>query len=298
MTSLRSGHGALVLAGGGIAGIAWELGVILGIADAAPDLAARILQPSTALVGTSAGSVVASAIAGGVSLEELYAEQLGAAASDDTQTQEDTDLGALFDPVEFGTAMADAVAGAHTPGDVRRRIGAVALAAKTVDAASRRAVMVARLPVHTWPERDLLVTAVDAETGERRAFDRTSGVDLIDAVGASCAVPGIWPVVEINGRRYMDGGVHSIANVDLAAGADRVLVVLPTGEQTARETFAVPQAELDAVAPARVHIVYADTASVGAFGPNPLDPAVRSASAAAGREQGRRVAGEVERFWD
>ena len=52
-------------------------------------------------------------------------------------------------------------------------------------------------------------------------FDAASDVRLLDAVGASCAVPGIWPPVTINGRRYIDGGIRSAANADLAAGCDR-----------------------------------------------------------------------------
>jgi len=69
------------------------------------------------------------------------------------------------------------------------------------------------------------VTAVDAATGEFRTFDRDSGVPLVQAVAASCAVPGVYPPVTIGGRRYVDGGMRSAANVDLAAGVERVVVL-------------------------------------------------------------------------
>jgi NTE family protein len=94
----------------------------------------------------------------------------------------------------------------------------------------------------------------------------------------------------------MDGGARSGSNADLAAGADPVLVITPSTEQTPMGP-AVPPAELDALAPSRVHVVYADAASIGAFGTNPLDPATRGAAAVAGREVGRRVAADVAAFW-
>src|SRR4029077_19401592 len=78
-----------------------------------------------------------------------------------------------------------------------------------------------------WPEQRLVITAVDAESGEPRAFDRDSGGGLIDAVAASCARPLVWPPITIGGRRYIDGGVRSATNADLAAGCDRVVVLAP-----------------------------------------------------------------------
>lgn len=110
----------------------------------------------------------------------------------------------------------------------RAAVGAFARAADTVPPDDRPAVIRTRLPSPQWPARDLRVVAVDAHTGERRVFDRHSGVDLPHAVAASCAVPGIWPVVAIGDHLYVDGGVHSGATADLAAGSDVVLVLSPT----------------------------------------------------------------------
>jgi NTE family protein len=280
-------NGALVLAGGGVAGIAWETGVLLGIQDAEPAAAASILSAPTALVGTSAGAAVAAQIAGGTSLQELYDAQL------------DDETGELFvqiDLASFGAMMAGATAQATSPEDARRRLGAIALAADTPSVATRRAVIRARLAIQNWGERSLRLTAVDAETGDLRIFDRDSGIDLVDAVMASCAVPGIWPTVEFDGHRYMDGGMRSGSNADIAAGSDPVLIITPSTEETPMGR-AVPQTELDALVPARVHVVYADAASIGAFGTNPLDPASRKPAAIAGREVGHRVAAEVAAFW-
>jgi NTE family protein len=280
-------NGALVLAGGGVAGIAWETGVLLGIQDAEPAAVGRLIGGPTALVGTSAGAAVAAQLAGGTSLRELYDAQL----ADGT-----AELFVEIDLASFGAMMAGALAQATSPEDARRRMGAIALAAETPSVAARRAVIEARLPIRTWGERSLRLTAVDAETGDLRIFDRDSGIDLVDAVMASCAVPGVWPTVEFDGHRYMDGGMRSVSNADIAAGADPVLIITPSTEETPMGP-AVPQTELDALAPARVLVVYADAASIGAFGTNPLDPASRKPAAIAGREVGRRVAAEIAAFW-
>jgi NTE family protein len=280
-------NGALVLSGGGVAGIAWETGVLLGIQDVAPETARKLLDPGVLLVGTSAGAAVAAQLACGAGLQELFDEQL---------KDETGELFVEIDLAEFAAMMGRALAGATTAEESRRRMGQIAMAAQTPSTAARRAVIEARLTVRTWPKRPLKVTAVDAETGELRVFDRDSDVGLVDAVMASCAVPGVWPVVQIDGHSYMDGGMRSGSNADLAAGADPVLIIAPSTEQTPMGP-AVPPSELAALEPAKVHVIYADAASITAFGANPLDPASRKPAALAGREVGRSAAAGVAAFW-
>jgi NTE family protein len=277
---------ALVLAGGGVAGIAWELGVLRGLQDADPGLVARVIGADM-VIGTSAGSAVAAQVTSGVALDDLYAAQL----SDETaEIEVELDMATLF------ARFAEAVAGAATPPDVRRAVGALALDTPTVPEAIRHAAVAARLPVPGWPDRELLLPAVDAETGDYVVFTKDSGVALVDAVAASCAVPGVWPPVTINGRRYMDGGTRSGTNADLAAGCDRVLVILPSlADQP--DPFNKLNDEIELLKPAEVLAVYADTASVTAFGTNPLSPATRPASARAGRAIGQAVASDVATFW-
>ncbi len=277
----------LVLAGGGVAGVAWELGVLLGIQDVDPDLAAAVLAADM-VVGTSAGSVVAAQLTSGTSLADCYAKQL-----DSTSTTEiDVDV-SLPDLV---AKLGAAAQGATSRQDALRRIGAVALTTATVDEAARRAVIASRLPVHTWPERVLLVTAVDAETGEPVVFTRESGVELVDAIGASCAVPGVWPTVTINGRRLMDGGMRSPTNADLAEGCDRVLVLTPQPEDAPQPWNRLPE-EIELLDEAEVRVVYGDEAARAAFGDNPLSPATRAPAAQAGRDTGRREAPSIAKFW-
>jgi len=277
---------ALVLADGGVAGIAWELGVLRGIQDAEPDLESS-LAAADIIVGTSAGSAVAGQVTSGTPLEDLYAAQLAPGSS---EIEVDFDMDDLI--VRFAS-VAD---GARTPEEIRRRIGVLALATQTVEESARRAAIAARLPVHTWPDRVVLLTAIEAETGELTVFTRESGVSLVDAVAASCAVPGVWPPVTIDGHRYVDGGVRSGTNADLAAGCDRVLIITPTSAD-APSPWGDPEGELERLRPADVRVVHADEASLAAFGTNPLSPATRGPSARAGRELGRAQAAELARFW-
>ena len=161
--------------------------------------------------------------------------------------------------------------------------------------AVRREVIAQRLPSHDWPDRELRITAIDIGTGELVAFDRASGVELVDAVAASCAVPGAWPPVTIGERRYMDGGVGSTMNLKLAADCDVVVVLVPRASRR-RHRSAATRPSRSTRFRGRSLGVFADDDSLTAFGPNPLDPACREPSARAGRAQGRRVAAEVAEF--
>lgn len=272
---------AIVLSGGGLGGIAWEVGLLTGIRDEWPDLDRVLAEESTLFVGTSAGSVVGSQVAAGVPLEVLFEAQRK------TQTPE---VGSAVDAAEFQSRIAEALAGARSADEARRRIGAMAVAAHPDDRGERAEIIRSRLSSEEWPHRRLRVAAVDAETGELVAFDRDSGVDLVSALAASCAVPGVWPAIRIGDRRFIDGGVRSGSNADLAAGARRVLVLTPLPVEGMP---LVPHDELDALGDAPVEVVGADVAALAIYGLRALDPAVSPAAAAAGREQGASVAGRV-----
>lgn len=277
---------ALVLAGGGIAGIAWETGFLFGLQEAQPAAAHRLLDAEV-LLGTSAGSTVAAQISSGAPLTELYAAQISQNTHELAARIDFDDLLGLFE------AVADDAHGSLA--DTLRAIGKRAVAAPTVTEEVRRSVIAHRLPSHSWPQRRLRVTAIDVETGERVVFDRDSDVPLVDAVAASCAVPVMWPPVTIGERRFMDGGLGSSANVDAATGADAVVMLAPT-PGPGLSPFGCTLAEELADHPGRALGIFADEASVAAFGRNPLDPTCRAPSAAAGRDQGRRDAAEVAEF--
>jgi len=267
---------ALVLGGGGITGIAWEIGVLAGLADAGVDLTGADL-----VVGTSAGSVVGAQITCGGQLGTLFERQLEPPAEERVAQLRRSAL-ARWAWALLRSRRDDAA--------FRRRIGALALAAEQAGATppeeERLRVIGSRLVSTEWPTRPLVVTAVDAHTGEFRTFDRDSGVPLLQAVAASCAVPCVYPPVTIDGRRYVDGGMRSPANADLAEGYDRVVVLAPLPRG------AGPLTSVDAQVTgmvARVTVVSPDAASKQAIGKNVLDPANRAASARAGRAQAMTV---------
>ena len=186
---------------------------------------------------------------------------------------------------------------------MRRRMGAAAL---EMDAASDgsgqtrwRATVATRLPSQRWPERTVLITAVDADTGEPVVFDRHSGVDLVDAVAASCASGFAY---SIGGSRYIDGGYRSNAeNADLAAGYARVLVLSPFGGRTRTPLewgmhLATQVDELRARG-SRVETIFPDSNSRTAFGDNVMDLSTRPPAARAGYEQGGVLAEQLTEFW-
>jgi NTE family protein len=277
MTSRR----ALVLGGGGVTGIAWETGLLAGLAEAGIDLSAADL-----VVGTSAGSIVGAQILSGVSLKDLYNTQLAEPTGEVAAKMGTTTL------LRFAVAMLWPGSGQQG----RARLGHAALRAGTVPESERLAVIKQQLPADSWPERRLLVTAVDAETGEARVFDRDSGVPLLKAVAASCAVPLVWPPITIDGRRYIDGGVRSITNADLAVSCDRVVVVAPA-------TFALRRSsrienQLASLGTGiRSLVISPDSEARQAIGRNVLDPARRVLSARAGHAQSAAVAESIAAVW-
>jgi NTE family protein len=277
---------ALVLAGGGVAGIAWETGFLFGVQDEEPGALRRLLDADV-ILGTSAGSTVGAQVCSGLPLTELYGRQL---AENNHEIVPDVEIDGVLEL--FESAARDS--GASIP-QRRRMIGEQALAASTVGEEVRRGVIAARLPSHEWPDRRFEVTAIDVETGELVVFNRDSGVSLVDAVAASCAVPMVWPPVSIGGRRYMDGGIGSSANVDALSDTDVVVMLAPTAAP-GRSIFGRSLADELADHPGRTTAFFADDASVKAFGRNPLHPSCRPPSAQAGRAQGRRQARKLAAF--
>ncbi|MEV4122766.1 patatin-like phospholipase family protein [Micromonospora sp. NPDC049645] len=273
---------ALVLGGGGVTGVAWELGLLAGLTERGVPVTEADL-----VVGTSAGSIVGAQVCSGLPVERFYAEQLTPPSS---EVAARLGFAVLARLIWAGGRTRDAVRS-------RARIGAMAVAARTPSEASQRAVIEARLPSPDWPQRRLLITAVDASTGEFVVFDSDSGVSLVDAVGASCAVPGVWPPVTIGARRFVDGGMRSTVNADLAADARRVLVLAPTSAAIGPMPRLSAQVDALRAAGSRVVVLTPDAAARTAIGRNVLDAARRAGAARAGRAQADVVADEVAALW-
>src|SRR4051812_26275378 len=293
-----AGERALVLGGGGSTGNAWLIGVIAGLFDAGLDVTTADLT-----IGTSAGSTAAAQIAGATPTELLAA--ILAAAPQQRTGPVGSDRGRVpIRPVaDHMERIRKIIASAADARDMRRRMGAAAL---DMDAASDgswqtqwRATVASRLPSQRWPQRTVLITAVDAHTGEPVVFDRHSGVDLVDAVAASCA-SGL--PYRIGDNRYIDGGYRSNAeNADLAAGYGRVLVLSPFGGRTLAPLewgmhLAAQVNELRAGG-SRVETVFPDSDSEHMFGANAMNLSLRPPAARAGYNQGRALAEQLAEFW-
>ncbi|MFI5491548.1 patatin-like phospholipase family protein [Actinoplanes sp. NPDC051859] len=272
---------ALVLGGGGVTGVAWEIGLLHGLAERGLDLTATDL-----VIGTSAGSVVAAQITDGVPLDAQYAREL-ADTSGDTKANVGT-------RVLLGFVLAALWPAGRARG--RAWLGRAALRAPTVPEAERRAAIAARVRRDDWPTTRMLVPAVDARTGAVEVFGNDSGVSLIDAVAASCAVPLVWPPMTVGARRYVDGGVRSVANVDLAHGYERVVVIAPIAIAARPSDRPATQARRLGTG-VRTAVISPNAAARTAIGRNALDPSRRAPAAESGRAQAAEVAEQVRSVW-
>jgi NTE family protein len=274
---------ALVLGSGGITGVAWEVGLLAGLAAGGLDLAGADL-----VVGTSAGALAGAMVTSGTGLAELYQAQINPDGVDV--------IAGMSRKLIMRYALAWGLPG--TPTRARIRMGRLALASPDLPEAERSAVIGAWLPSHDWPASKLLITAVDVTSGKFTAFGAASGATLIEAVSASSAVPGVWPPVWINGRQWMDGGMRSAANADLAAGCERIVVLAPIWQGFGLMKGAVRQCRRLARRGRRaVALVVPDAQARAAIGPNLLDSSRRGLAARAGYVQAAGAASQIAAVW-
>lgn len=286
-----------MLGGGGSTGNAWLIGVIAGLFDAGLDVTDADL-----VIGTSAGATAAAQISGST-LSELLEQILSAPPQSARAGHRNGEAGrdasaAVSDHLERSRLL---IAASHNAADMRRKFGAAALdAAAVLDGSERwRAVVASRFASHRWPQRRMLITAVDARTGEPVVFDRKSGVELADAVAASCSSGSAFSIGE---RQYIDGGYRSNAeNADLAAGYERVLVLSPFGGAT----LTPPSWGLDLATQiaglraggSSVEVIVPEESAEHLFGPNAMDFSMRPRAARAGFEQGTKRAESLGAHW-
>ena len=277
---------ALVLGGGGVAGVAWMTGLLFGLTEHDVNLRTADLT-----IGTSAGATLAAQLGSKVSIADLFQRMVS--ASGDREMAPSPSLLESFQKARSNFAAIE------NRSDRIRQIGNWALETPTVAEPDRRAIVAERLPSHSWPDTELQIVVVDAHSGEMVVFDRNSQVHLVDAVTASCAVPGIWPPVTIHGRRYIDGGVRSAENADLAKGYARTLILSPMGATLPRigGNSLTEQIETLHNSGGKTCLVCPDSKSRRAIGLNPLSLETRRPAAEAGRDQGRRIGADVATFW-
>jgi NTE family protein len=285
---------ALVLGGGGSSGNAWSIGVLAGLLECRVDVTTADL-----VVGTSAGSTTAVQVMITNPAELLADMRAAPPQASTTQSHRPTSNRPVTDQL---AATGTIIAAARDAPDMRRRLGAAALEKASADGSRQdqwRATVAARLPSRTWPQQRLLITAVDAETGEPALFDHDSGVDLADAVAASCSSGFAY---RIGDRHYIDGGYRSNAdNADLAAGYDRVLVLSPFGgrSRTPAEWGLHLRTQVDDLRAhgSQVVTVFPRSEAEDLFGVNAMNYSLRAAAARAGRDHARVIAEQVADLW-
>ncbi len=283
---LNNRQRALVLGGGGFVASSWITGLITGMAESGIDV-----RDADVLIGTSSGARVALQLASGAPLEEVFARQIGAAPHVGRQS------GAVdWDRLQREVARAKELGGDRA--EILRRYGQLALELAGPD---RRVQRTTQLPMEDWPERRVQLIALNAETGVRRAFDRASGISLVDAVMATTASFGAAPVW-FEGQPYIDGGYYSSDNADLAAECGRVLVLALKAPPWAMRLVSLEDgiAELQASG-AEVELIQPDDEAmeVIASAGSPMNPAVFEPVTRAGRAQGLRVVAQrgTASFW-
>jgi NTE family protein len=275
----------LILGGGGVVGVAWELGVLAAITtDAGWDPAS-----ATVITGTSAGSMAGAITALGRDLPALVARRTAGLTMPDTSSAPPRDAPASAISPELLDLMRP---GTSTVTERARAVGRLARAARpAMDAAAYRAFIGSSVPAE-WPAGDLRLTTVDCETGETVLLDRGSGLDLTDAVAASCAVPAYFPTVEHQGRHFTDGprGPY-IAALAAELGLDAIVFV---GLRLPFMKGADEHAELDELAARGLPVArVTDGPAFAAVAADLMDPGAAAVATLIGHNDGRSGAAGV-----
>lgn len=282
---------ALVLSGGGPIGIGWHSGMVAGFVEAG-----IAISDADLFVGTSAGAVVGSQIAlGRKPLDEMNRI---------VEVKPDSSYAAAIGENMQRLMVLMATSDDMDPTERLRQLGALSVEAET----SPEENFVKRfghLATEGWPSR-FVCTAIDTADGSFTVWDEAANVDIATAVASSCSVPGFFPPVTINGRRYMDGGLRSITNADLAAGHDRVLILTlfeppaASDDPRAQRVRKILDAEIEAIADkgGRSLVLAPDDDAKGVIGVNLMDPTKANDAATAGFAQGQRAAERVAEVWD
>ena len=168
------------MGGGGVVGTAWMTGLVSGLRRVGVDLA-----EADVIVGTSAGSIVGTMLATGQDFDSAPVRP-----ADQGGSSPQADRSRL---TEAFAILADT---SLEPADARRQVGRIALAAQAITEQAHIAGISTLIMAPEWPDRELLITAVDVQTGERKVWDRAGEAPLRTAVASSCALPGVWYVVE------------------------------------------------------------------------------------------------------
>lgn len=219
----------MALGAGGIAGGAFHAGVLAALHE----VTGWDPRDAEVVVGTSAGSIAGTSLRAGLSPADMLARQEGRRLS-----AEGARLLSKVGPPR-AIRLESTVGRPRAAADIART---VARAAARPFSARPVALIAGLLPEGTlgtemivegvgglladWPRRPLWICAVRQSDGRRVAFGRDGKPLLASAVAASCAIPGFFKPVDIEGERYVDGGVHSPTNADLLVRERLDLVII------------------------------------------------------------------------
>jgi NTE family protein len=276
-------------------GEAWESGVIAGLAEKDVDL-----SRADRIIGTSAGAIVGARLASGMTPTQLAQASLkrfeGPPPPPTQKPAPPPDLSFLVGKLEqmnAGTATEQSVGG---------EVGKWALTVRPVATESEFvASFWRRFSRSRWPSDAYECVSVDAGDGSLKVWNKSSGVPLALAVASSCALPGLFLPVTINGHRYMDGGARSATNADLARGCGTAIVMAPTAginHPLAKLSVVRLDRELQILRESgcKVMVVVPDAATEKAFGRTGADEVRNTAALEAGRDEGRDKAGEIAKL--
>lgn len=267
-------HHALVLGGGGAVGICWMTGLAVGLREAGIDLTL-----ADRIVGTSAGAVVGAVLTTHGDLKVLITRP----SSDSTA--------APINPAGFGEILSILATPGLSAKEIRKLAGARAMEMEVGEPADHIARIGGLAAVSEWPQADLIITAIDVESGDLQAWTREGAATLPEALAATTAVPGIFPPIPIAGRHYMDGGLRSPINADLAAGAEVIVVVEPLAHL-------FPHAPSDSqIGNATTVSIVPDAKAITVFGFDMFNMAALEPAYEAGYRQAAEAAARVKAVW-
>jgi Predicted esterase of the alpha-beta hydrolase superfamily len=273
---------AVVLGGGGVTGMAWEIGIITALLEKGIDL-----SDADVIIGTSAGSFVGSALASGYDMRSLYDSQFVQNTSE-VNTSVNPEIMKLWAEA-FRYGKDDKKMIGKMFGDISKKYP------PKISKETRQRIVESRLVTTLWPLK-LKVTAVNAETGDLHVFDKDSGTTLLNAVNASGAVPGIWPLVTFNEKDWIDGGMVSSTNAHLANGYDKIVILSPMPQKYGLIPSVSEEAS-EMQKRSKVSLIVPDHDSILAIGNNPYDPNHAVSSAKAGFDQGLKEAANIYKTW-
>ncbi|MFI6652246.1 patatin-like phospholipase family protein [Streptomyces sp. NPDC050529] len=270
---------AIVLGGGGASGMAWMIGVLAAWEEGG-------LKASSAdtAVGTSGGASVAVVLLQENGLREAFNKLLTPERQPFEVTAE----------ISFD-AFAESVGriSKQSAGEKEFLASLFDLArTSTVEFEQRARTIRERIATDEWPDGDLKIPAVSGSELGRKVFMRHDGVSIADAVLASSAVPGVWPMGRVGDEEFIDGGIMSATHCDLAGDRERVIVLRPTTNLGGK---VIPEEQ---PVLGRAFIVEPDEESVKSFGGNVLDPSHRKQAAESGYRQGSNILRAAREYWE